>query len=319
MIAITDELVNTKNQKAGKAEVPGRTEVPGSDAENTAVSVKGSMLSEEESARLSALRARDRKSLERRELEEMLTLERKDRILHEGTYYDKPFGLKPASEISSADDIEDNIAKIVKGLKAHEGDGRFKDFEGFAYGGNYAKNAGRQIDEYLQTLIDVISSDITKAWCESHGLETHDDVFSYGQSLYKAEKTEGQNGETHGKTDSQGNPLSAEVVSAVIDAMKAQATVAPTIEITDDSWKDSIKTPIGNVKMGAHQKETLFTKGRGQQYGMLVETLSNPDIVLEEMDKTENLFHERPSSYLFVKTFQKEDGSKYIHFERVTV
>lgn len=319
MVAITDELVNTKNQKAGKTEVPGRTEVPGNDAGNTAVSVKGSMLSEEERARLSELSARGRKNLERRELEEMLTLERKDRILRDGTYYDKPFGLKPAGEISSAEDIEENISKIIKGLKTNEGDGRFKDFEGFSYGGNYAKNAGRQIDEYLQAIIDVIPSDITKAWCESHGLETHDDVFSYGERLYNAEKTEGQNGETHGKADSQGNPLSAEVVAAVIDAMKAQATVVPTIEITDDSWKDSIKTPIGNVKMGAHQKEKLFTKGRGQQYGMLVETLSNPDIVLEEMDKTENLFHERPSSYLFVKTFQKEDGSKYIHFESVTV
>lgn len=187
MVAITDELVKTKNQKAGKTEIPGRTEVPGSNAENTAVSVKGSMLSEEESARLSELSARDRKNLERRELEEMLTLERKDRILREGTYYDKPFGLKPAGEISSAEDIEENIAKIIKGLKTNEGDGRFKDFEGFAYGGNYAKNAGRQIDEYLQALIDVIPFDITKAWCESHGLETHDDVYSYGEKLYRLE------------------------------------------------------------------------------------------------------------------------------------
>lgn len=28
---------------------------------------------------------------------------------------------------------------------------------------------------------------------------------------------------------------------------------------------------------------------------------------------------ERPPSYLFIKTFQKEDGSKYVHFESVTV
>ncbi|MDD7633074.1 MAG: hypothetical protein SOY43_04890 [Parabacteroides sp.] len=52
---------------------------------------------------------------------------------------------------------------------------------------------------------------------------------------------------------------------------------------------------------------------------MLLETLSNPDIVLEEQDKEQNMFHERPSSYLFVKTFQKEDGSRYVHFESVTV
>lgn len=31
------------------------------------------------------------------------------------------------------------------------------------------------------------------------------------------------------------------------------------------------------------------------------------------------MFYERPSSYLFVKTFQKEDGSKFVHFESVTV
>ena len=52
---------------------------------------------------------------------------------------------------------------------------------------------------------------------------------------------------------------------------------------------------------------------------MLLETLSNPDVVLEEKDKEQNTFPERPSSYLFVKTFQKEDGSKYVHFESVTV
>lgn len=113
--------------------------------------------------------------------------------------------------------------------------------------------------------------------------------------------------------------LSDEEVAAVIDAMKAHATAAPIIEITDDNWKDNIETPIGNVKMGAHQKEKLFAKSREQQYGMLVETLSKPDIVLEEQDKEQNMFHERPSSYLFVKTFQKEDGSKYVHFESVTV
>ena len=52
---------------------------------------------------------------------------------------------------------------------------------------------------------------------------------------------------------------------------------------------------------------------------MLLDTLSNPDIVLEEQDKEQNMLHERPSSYLFVKTFQKEDGSRYVHFESVTI
>ncbi|WP_036885273.1 MuF-C-terminal domain-containing protein, partial [Prevotella disiens] len=109
-----------------------------------------------------------------------------------------------------------------------------------------------------------------------------------------------------------------EVVS-ITDAMKANAVIAPTVEINDANWKESVDTPIGTVKMGENQKAKLFAKGREQQYGMLLETLSNPDVVLEEKDKGQNMFHERPSSYLFVKTFQKEDGSKYVHFESVTV
>ena len=115
------------------------------------------------------------------------------------------------------------------------------------------------------------------------------------------------------------NALTDEEVEAITDAMKANATVAPTVEINDANWKESVDTPIGAVKMGENQKTKLFAKGREQQYGMLLETLSNPDVVLEEKDKEQNMFHERPSSYLFVKTFQKEDGSKYVHFESVTV
>ena len=115
------------------------------------------------------------------------------------------------------------------------------------------------------------------------------------------------------------NALTDEEVVAITDAMKANATVAPTVEINDANWKESVDTPIGSVKMGENQKAKLFAKGREQQYGMLLETLSNPDVVLEEKDKEQNMFHERPSSYLFVKTFQKEDGSKYVHFESVTV
>lgn len=113
--------------------------------------------------------------------------------------------------------------------------------------------------------------------------------------------------------------ISDEEVESVISSMKEHAVTVPFVEITDNNWRNSVVTPIGEVKMGENQKEKLFAKGREQQYGMLLETLGNPDIILEELDKEENIFHERPSSYLFVKTFQKEDGTKYVHFESVTV
>lgn len=113
--------------------------------------------------------------------------------------------------------------------------------------------------------------------------------------------------------------MSDEGVTELVSHMKSHAVAVPIVEITEANWREKLDTPLGSVKMGKNQKDKLFAKGREQQYGMLLETLSNPDIVLEEADKDENLFHERPSSYLFIKTFQKADGSKYVHFESVTV
>ena len=49
------------------------------------------------------------------------TDERKQRILSEGTDFDKPFGLIPVSEIKNADEIQANIEKIIATLKANEG------------------------------------------------------------------------------------------------------------------------------------------------------------------------------------------------------
>ena len=113
--------------------------------------------------------------------------------------------------------------------------------------------------------------------------------------------------------------LSDEEAESLLSIMKANAVTAPLVEINGDNWNETFDTPIGVVKMGENQKAKLLDKGRADQYGMLMETLSNPDIILEENDREPNLLHERASSYLFVKTFRKEDGSKYIHYESVTV
>lgn len=50
---------------------------------------------------------------------------------------------------------------------------------------------------------------------------------------------------------------------------------------------------------------------------MIKPTLTNPDVVLEEYDPKDGA--ERQTKYLFVKTFVKADGSRYVHFESVTV
>ena len=106
------------------------------------------------------------------------------------------------------------------------------------------------------------------------------------------------------------NALTDEEVVAITDAMKANATVAPTVEINDANWNESVDTPIGAVKMRENQKAKLFAKGREQQYGMLLETLSNPDVVLEEKKAQPSKTDEAP------KSEPKDSGNKLVTDER---
>ena len=50
--------------------------------------------------------------------------ERKQRILREGSGFDKDFGLIPVKDIKNADDIQKNIDKILSTLKSNEGNGK---------------------------------------------------------------------------------------------------------------------------------------------------------------------------------------------------
>ncbi len=115
-------------------------------------------------------------------------------------------------------------------------------------------------------------------------------------------------------------------VADLIERMKARAVQEPIISFTDDNWSllfgvdGVVNTPIGRVKMGENQKSKVIDRKRTDELGMIFYTLTNPDIVIEEKDEEgENLFHERPSSYLFIKTFVRKDGTKYRHYESVTI
>lgn len=142
-------------------------------------------LTEQEQERMSELVSESRsRRLSREERDELRILERKERILLNGTGFDKDFGLKPVREISSVEDIDANISKIVNGLKQHEGDGSFNSFEGFAYHGAYKENAGHQVQGYLNALSGVIPDDLGRVWLDNHGLKTEEDLRAYGESLY---------------------------------------------------------------------------------------------------------------------------------------
>lgn len=109
----------------------------------------------------------------------------------------------------------------------------------------------------------------------------------------------------------------------LVSQMKEVAETARELELTVDNWEaefgehGTVKTPIGKVKMGENQYRKLLKKERASSFGLIKPTLTSPDIILEESDPKEGA--ERETKYLFVKTFLKPDGSRYVHFESVTV
>lgn len=117
--------------------------------------------------------------------------------------------------------------------------------------------------------------------------------------------------------------LSEEQISSIIEAMKANAEVVPQIELTPENWlaefgtEGIVSTPIGEVKMGDGQYQKLIDQNREQYFGCIKLTLTNPDAILEEYDAKEGA--ERDTKMLFVKTFIKSDGGRYVHFASVTV
>lgn len=118
-----------------------------------------------------------------------------------------------------------------------------------------------------------------------------------------------------------GRSLTDEEAGQVIGQMEAAAEPAP--ELTPENWmtqfgeEGKVQTPIGEVKMGENQYLKLLKTGREKYFGMIKPTLDTPDVVLEESDPQDGA--ERNSKYLFIKTFINPDGSRYIHFESVTV
>ena len=113
--------------------------------------------------------------------------------------------------------------------------------------------------------------------------------------------------------------ISDEYVENLISKMKEIASPISELIATKENWVDEIETPIGIIKMGSHQLNKLDSKKRLDQYGMALETLRNPNIILQEYDAKYDETHQRPYVLLFIKTFLKADGSKYVNFENVTI
>ena len=80
-----------------------------------------------------------------------------------------------------------------------------------------------------------------------------------------------------------------------------------------------IHTPIGTVKLGDNQFAKMYNKGRDSKFGMIKPTLQTPDIIVtsESISKTGKPV-ERNYSYIYIKSFIKNDGSRVYYFASVT-
>ena len=88
------------------------------------------------------------------------------------------------------------------------------------------------------------------------------------------------------------------------------------MELNINNWNilfgDGVVTPIGKVKIGENQYAKLLQKGRVKEFGLIKETLINPDIILKESTKTCTKPIDRPFSYLFIKAFKVSDNDRKI-------
>ena len=120
--------------------------------------------------------------------------------------------------------------------------------------------------------------------------------------------------------------LTRDEALTIIADMEEHAEVAPEVELTIENWDalfgedGRVNTPIGEVKMGENQFTKLMRQGRNGKLGMIKPTLENPDIIVEDSSEAKDGdVTERDSSYIYVKTFTKPDGSRYYYFTSVTV
>ena len=128
------------------------------------------------------------------------------------------------------------------------------------------------------------------------------------------------------ETEVIGRSMTADEAQDFIADMELSAEIAPEIDLTIENWdalfgEDGIVlTPIGNVKMGENQFTKLMRQGRNGKLGMIKPTLEHPHAIIADVSEAkEGDTTERASSYVFIRSFKKADGSRYYYFTSITV
>ena len=195
-----------------------------------------------------------------------------------------------------------------------------------AYLSNYEAGweKGRRLD------VTAVNLDDFEKWIESSKRKTK--AFADYKNISKAVSASSQGSvadykSIKSKEDNNivGRSLSEQEASDLIARMEANAEVAPAIELTPENWialfgeDGTVETPIGNVKMGENQYIKMAQQGRNGKLGMIKQTLQTPNVIVEDFRPASSVESERDSSYIFVKTFTKDNGERYYHFTSVTV
>lgn len=100
-----------------------------------------------------------------------------------------------------------------------------------------------------------------------------------------------------------GRSATEEEASEILSQMEAGAEVAPEVELTPENWvaqfgeDGKVETPIGEVKMGENQLAKMFLRKRDKEFGMILPTLTAPDLIIAEESTAKDGTEERPSSY----------------------
>lgn len=138
--------------------------------------------------------------------------------------------------------------------------------------------------------------------------------------------SEQSSGGSQEEVAAENSHLTKKEAADFIAQMELGADVAQEIPLTIENWDKEfgedgiVSTPIGDVKMGENQFAKLMRAGRNGKLGMLKPTLEYPGAIVEENSKAKEGTHtERPSSFIFIKSFRKSDGTRYYYFTSITV
>lgn len=199
-----------------------------------------------------------------------------------------------------------------------------------AFKGGDMANVGVMGSDELQSgmVVEVMPDGRVKVWTSqpvdesSVELEERDGMVGYVTEMES--RQQGDVAEAAAEVDGMiGRSLSEEESAGLISRMESKAEVAPEVELTPENWitqfgeDGAVETPLGTVKMGDNQYFKLAQQGRGGKLGMIKPTLQHPDIIIEDHRPAAN--SERDTSFIFVKTFKKSDGSRFYYFTSVTV